>query len=35
MEDHPRKDGENFESVIEDDTPIRNNPFAVLAKLKK
>lgn len=35
MEDHPRKDGEEFTSVIEDDSPIRENPFAVLSKLKK
>ena len=35
MEDHPRKDGEEFISVIEDDSPVRENPFAVLSKLKK
>ena len=35
MEDHPRKEGETFEAIIEDDSPIRNNPFAVLEKLKK
>ena len=35
MEDHPRKDGEKFTSVIEDDSPVRENPFAVLSKLKK
>ena len=35
MEDHPRKDGETFESIIEDDSPVRSNPFAVLEKLKK
>ena len=35
MEDHPRKDGEEFTSVIEDDSPVRENPFAVLSKLKK
>ncbi len=35
IEDHPRKEGEIFDSVIEDDTALSNNPFAVLAKLKK
>jgi len=35
MEDHPRKEGETFEAVIEDNEPIKNNPFAALAKLKK
>lgn len=35
LEDHPRKEGEIFDSVIEDDTSVNNNPFAILAKLKK
>lgn len=35
MEDHPRKDGETFESVVEANEPVKNNPFAALAKLKK
>jgi len=35
MEDHPRKEGEIFEAVIEDNSPVRHNPFAVLEKLKK
>ena len=35
LDDHPRKDGEEFEAVIEDIEPIRNNPFAVLEQLKK
>lgn len=35
MDDYPRKDGETFEEVIEDNSPIRHNPFAVLEKLKK
>lgn len=35
LEDHPRQEGEEFDSVIEDNTSISNNPFAVLAKLKK
>jgi len=35
MEDHPRKEGEIFEAVIEDNSPVRSNPFAVLEKLKK
>ena len=35
MEDHPRKEGEEFTSIIEDNEPIKNNPFAALAKLKK
>lgn len=35
MEDHPRKEGEEFSSIVEDDEPIKNNPFAALAKLKK
>ncbi len=35
MEDHPRKDGEEFNPVIEDTEPVKNNPFAALAKLKK
>ncbi|MCM1323342.1 MAG: DUF177 domain-containing protein [Acetobacter sp.] len=35
MEDHPRKDGETFEAIVEDSEPIKNNPFAALAKLKK
>jgi uncharacterized metal-binding protein YceD (DUF177 family) len=35
LDDHPRKDGEEFSSIIEDVTPVKNNPFASLAKLKK
>lgn len=35
MEDHPRKKGEEFSSIIEDVTPTKNNPFAALEKLKK
>lgn len=35
MEDHPRKDGEEFSPLIEDDAPLRENPFAILSKLKK
>ena len=35
LDDHPRKDGEEFSSIIEDVTPVKNNPFAALAKLKK
>ena len=35
LEDHPRQAGETFESVIEDSSPVRHNPFAVLEKLKK
>lgn len=35
MEDHPRKEGEEFSPQIEDDAPLRENPFAVLSKLKK
>lgn len=35
MEDHPRKEGEEFNAVIDDAEPVKNNPFAALAKLKK
>ena len=35
MEDYPRKQGEEFSPLIEDDTPLHENPFAALAKLKK
>lgn len=35
MEDHPRKAGEEFSSIIEDCEPVKNNPFAALVKLKK
>lgn len=35
MEDHPRKKGEEFSSIIEDMSPAKNNPFSALAKLKK
>ncbi len=35
MEDHPRKEGEEFTSIIEDDSEVRENPFAILSKLKK
>ena len=35
LEDHPRMEGEIFDSVIEDDLTIKHNPFAVLEKLKK
>lgn len=34
MEDHPRQDGEEFSPLIEDDAPLRENPFAILSKLK-
>ena len=35
LDDYPRKEGEEFESIIEDMTPIRNNPFSILEQLKK
>ena len=35
MEAHPRQDGEEFSPLIEDDAPLRENPFAILSKLKK
>lgn len=35
MEDHPRQEGEEFNPVIEDTEPVKNNPFIALAKLKK
>ncbi len=35
LDDYPRKEGEEFEEIIEDISPIRNNPFAVLESLKK
>ena len=35
LDDYPRKEGEVFDEVIEDASPIRNNPFAVLEKLQK
>ncbi len=35
LEDHPRMEGESFNAVIEDNSPIRHNPFTVLEKLKK
>lgn len=35
MDDYPRKEGETFDEVIEDNSPVKNNPFAVLEKLKK
>ena len=35
MEDLPRQDGEEFSPLIEDDAPLRENPFAILSKLKK
>ena len=35
MEDHPRQDGEEYSTLIEDDAPLRENPFAILSKLKK
>lgn len=35
MEDHPRKDGETFDAVIQTKEPVKSNPFAALAKLKK
>lgn len=35
LDDYPRKEGEEFEAVIEDMTPIRNNPFSILEQLKK
>jgi len=35
MDDYPRQEGESFDEIIEDNSPIRSNPFAVLEKLKK
>lgn len=35
MDDYPRKEGEIFEEIVEDNEPIKNNPFAELVKLKK
>ena len=35
LDDHPRKEGEEFKEIIEDIAPIRNNPFAILEQLKK
>lgn len=35
LEDHPRQDGETFDSIIEENETANNNPFAILAKLKK
>jgi len=35
MDDYPRKEGETFAEIIEDNSPIKSNPFAVLEKLKK
>ena len=35
LDDYPRKEGEEFEEIIEDISPIKNNPFAVLESLKK
>ncbi|MBR5154253.1 MAG: hypothetical protein IKW58_00840 [Alphaproteobacteria bacterium] len=35
LDDYPRKEGEEFEAVIEDISPIVNNPFAILETLKK
>lgn len=35
LDDYPRKDGEVFEEVIEDVSPIKNTPFAILEQLKK
>ena len=35
LEDHPRQVGEEFNAIIENNEPIRHNPFAVLEKLKK
>ncbi len=35
LDDHPRKDGEFFDEIIEDVSPIRHNPFAILEQLKK
>lgn len=35
LEDHPRQENEEFTPIIEDTAPVRNNPFAVLSKLKK
>ena len=28
LDDHPRKDGEEFSAIIEDVSPVKNNPFA-------
>lgn len=35
LDDYPRKEGEVFDQIIEDISPIRNTPFAILEKLKK
>ena len=35
LDDYPRKDGEVFEEVIEDISPMKNTPFAILEQLKK
>ena len=35
LDDHPRKEGEIFDEIIEDVSPIRHNPFAILEQLKK
>ncbi len=35
LDDYPRKPGEVFEQVIEDISPIKNTPFAILEQLKK
>lgn len=35
LDDYPRKEGEQFDNIIEDSSKIVNNPFAVLETLKK
>ena len=35
LDDYPRKEGEVFDQIIEDVSPIRNTPFAILETLKK
>ena len=35
LDDHPRKEGEVFDEIIEDVGAVRNNPFAILEQLKK
>lgn len=35
LEDYPRQEGEEFKEIIEDNEPVKHNPFAVLEKLKK
>lgn len=35
MEDYPRMEGEEFFPVIDDNSPVGENPFAILSELKK